>query len=159
MLEANRINLVEPKDVTFCEMCGARYAYPDVAFIGFDNRANDSEDIPSGLVETYEERAGVTAYRARDVYSGSTTLIQVRKPMLCSDCVKQAARLVDFDDTAPLRAELADLHERLDATRKELQQSEVERIEANDAVRNLRAELRAVGGGSAPAKRTAKAKA
>lgn len=134
MLEARCIQLVPTPESTACITCGARYI-PGREFIGFDNNSGDGADVPSGLIETAHDSPGHVAYRARDPYGGTATVV-VRKDQQCSDCVKRAAELLGYNDTAPYVAEVAEKSERIAELEAELEESDRQRIEAEAALRD-----------------------
>lgn len=122
--------------MTACQICGARYN-GQLDFVGFNNRPSGVEDVPAGLIETYEAKPGLTAYRTRDIYAGGTTVVEVDNFQVCSGCLEGGGAEVGLERTAPYQAEIEQLNEQLATMRDELQQSEAQRIENQEALRLL----------------------
>ncbi|HMJ02275.1 MAG TPA: hypothetical protein VK506_05000 [Conexibacter sp.] len=147
MLPADRYRRVEGPEITACEFCDTR-ALPHLEFVSIDNDAGGGgEDIPAGLIETREERDGAIAYRARDPLSGTTKLITVRKPQICSECVAQIAAQVGLGERQPLLAEIDELRQDRDELREQLETSERQRQEAEAALRGTAVYERMLVGG------------
>jgi hypothetical protein len=119
MLPADRYQLVPPPNIKPCLACGAHYA-PDRQFVGFDTSGGRADAV-QGAVETVEQQGGATVYRGRnpqredvDPSAGATVhqeidadgaaTTTVVHPQLCSDCVRQAAELIDYE--SPVATEL-----------------------------------------------------
>lgn len=140
MLEAGRINLVPPPELGLsgCDFCGEMYQ-EGREFVGFDNRSAETSDVPPGSIHTLEDRAGEVAYRTRNHSGPGTATITVRKPIVCSDCLKAGAELVGYGDRVPLLADIDQLNARIADLQKQLEQSEQQRQDADAAVLSLRA--------------------
>jgi hypothetical protein len=158
MLPADRYNLVDGPNIDFCTFCNARKERPDLVFVSID--APPSEDTIPGTVEAIDNsQPGVRASRVRDgTGSGEGKMIIERMPMMCSDCIGQAADRIGLGDRAPLLAEIDELRQERDGVAAALEESELHRQEAEAALRGTAVYERMLNagqsnGGAQPARR------
>jgi len=143
-LEAHRVNLVPPGDISRCAFCGTDYR-EGLSFVAFDNNV-DSEPVPAGLIESVDKQAGRHVYRARDAFGRGSTTVSLELPQVCSGCITQAAELVGFEDGTPLRAEADELRAELERVTAERDQAIAEQAEAEAALKGLQVVERLFGG-------------
>ena len=135
MLPPEHYQLVPPPRVQRCLACGARHV-EGLQHVSFNTSA-DNADAVKGSIATIDHQPGATIYRGsnpgrdhvdpaagtsvrQEFEADGTAVTTISHPQLCSACVKQAARLLDFGDTAPLQAELDERDRQLAEARERL---------------------------------------
>lgn len=150
-LEAHRVNVVPPGEISACDRCGARALGDQLQFVSFDTSA-DSEIIPADKLETMDRQAGRIVFQHRDAHGRGSVVSTLELPMMCSVCIAQAAGLIGFEDGTPLRAENDELRAELERTQAERDEAQRQRDEADETVRASATFERLLG--AKPTKRT-----